>query len=121
MTKYLSPAAFETLITEVLENLFDQLMDQCDDLCKDLSLDTGVLTVSISDRQVFVVSKHKPTQQLWLSSPVSGAWHFRPLPIEESALQWTSTKDSSVFFPQLLEQELSAIFNQIIELDVHVS
>jgi frataxin len=35
----------------------------------------SVLTVEIDDES-YVINKHEPTRQIWLSSPVSGAWHF---------------------------------------------
>ncbi|MGE3713234.1 MAG: iron donor protein CyaY [Alphaproteobacteria bacterium] len=42
----------------------------------DADLAEGVLTIQTDNAQVFVVSKHAPSMQLWLSSPLSGGLHF---------------------------------------------
>jgi frataxin len=36
------------------------------------------MTVALADGRQFVLNKHAPNRQLWLSSPVSGAHHFVP-------------------------------------------
>ena len=45
----------------------------------------GVLTIELSSKKTFIISKHSPTQQLWLSSPVSGGLHF---PYDETKAAW---------------------------------
>ena len=44
----------------------------------------GVMTIALENGKQFLISKHAPTRQLWLSSPVSGGWHFsyNPPPLE---------------------------------------
>lgn len=42
----------------------------------DLTQGDGVLTVTTDAGVVFVVSKHAPTQQIWLASPIAGGLHF---------------------------------------------
>lgn len=46
---------------------------------------SGVVTLLLPDGKQFVVSKHAPSQQVWLSSPFSGAHHFT---YDESGRQW---------------------------------
>ena len=41
----------------------------------ELEYQNGMMTIALDDKQ-FIVSKHAPTRQLWLSSPVSGGLHF---------------------------------------------
>lgn len=36
----------------------------------------GVLTVQLNGGKSYVISKHGPSCQIWLSSPVSGGLHF---------------------------------------------
>jgi frataxin len=42
----------------------------------DVEYQNGALTVICPSKKTFVISKHAPTQQLWLSSPISGGLHF---------------------------------------------
>lgn len=42
----------------------------------DVEYQDGVITIGLPAGKQLVVSKHVPTKQLWLSSPVSGGLHF---------------------------------------------
>ena len=42
----------------------------------DADLQDGVLTIEFDDGRIFIVNRHVPLRQIWLSSPVSGAGHF---------------------------------------------
>ncbi|HZQ00209.1 MAG TPA: iron donor protein CyaY [Reyranella sp.] len=64
----MSEQAFETLADSLLEALEAGLGD-------DAELQGGVLTVE-ADGGTWVVNKHAPTRQVWLSSPKSGARHY---------------------------------------------
>lgn len=69
----MSEQAFETLSDSLLEALEAALEDQAE-------LQGGVLTIEADtgdgDEGTWVVNKHAPTRQVWLSSPKSGARHF---------------------------------------------
>lgn len=61
---------FENLADSLLMSLEEALGDQAD-----AELQGGVLTVQ-GEEGVWVVNKHAPTKQVWLSSPKSGASHY---------------------------------------------
>lgn len=42
----------------------------------DAELVGGILTLELEEGGVYLINKHLPNRQIWLSSPVSGAWHF---------------------------------------------
>ena len=63
----MSEQAFETLADSLLESLEEEI--------DDAELQGGVLTVD-GDDGTWVVNKHAPTRQVWLSSPKSGARHY---------------------------------------------
>jgi len=42
----------------------------------DVEFQDGVMTIELEDGRQLIVSKHTPSRQLWLSSPVSGGLHF---------------------------------------------
>ena len=65
---------FETLAEDVLQRACRAIEDASEDI--DVDLQGGILTVELEDGRVFMLNKHAPMSQLWLSSPISGAMHF---------------------------------------------
>ena len=55
-----------------LEQAYDN--EDLDEL--DLDEGSGILSIITADDVTFIVSKHQPSQQLWLASPISGGLHF---------------------------------------------
>jgi frataxin len=66
----MSDSAFETLADSLLATLEEALGDHVD-----AELQGGILTVEGEDG-TWIVNKHAPTRQVWLSSPRSGARHY---------------------------------------------
>uniref|UniRef100_A0A0G4HTH9 Uncharacterized protein n=1 Tax=Chromera velia CCMP2878 TaxID=1169474 RepID=A0A0G4HTH9_9ALVE len=56
--------------------LHDSLEEAEVEELEDLELREGVLTIDLGRLGIFVINKHFLTQQLWYSSPVSGAQYF---------------------------------------------
>lgn len=65
----------------------------------------GILTVTLENGQQYVINKHAPTRQIWLSSPKSGAWHF----LFKSLNSWVSTNKNQDLL-ELVSKELNAVF-----------
>jgi len=76
----MSEQAFETLADSLLESLEEEIADA--------ELQGGVLTVEVDDG-TWVVNKHAPTRQIWLSSPKSGARHYA---FDEGSGLWRDTR-----------------------------
>jgi frataxin len=72
--------AFETMADSLLESLEEEI--------DDAELQGGVLTVE-GEEGTWVVNKHAPTRQIWLSSPKSGARHYA---FDEGAGLWRDTR-----------------------------
>jgi frataxin len=68
--------AFEQVAEEYLEALADMVEDQDEGGALEAELQGGILTIALESGQQFMVNKHTPSQQIWLSSPISGGWHF---------------------------------------------
>ena len=66
----MSQSAFESLADSLLAALEEGLGDHVD-----AELQGGILTVD-GDDGTWIVNKHAPTKQIWLSSPKSGARHY---------------------------------------------
>jgi frataxin len=79
----MSDSAFETLADSLLAALEEALGDHAD-----AELQGGVLNVE-ADAGIWVVNKHAPTQQIWLSSPLSGARHYA---FDGLSGQWKDTR-----------------------------
>ena len=66
----MSDSAFEVRVDELLATLEEEIGRH-----EDADLQGGVLTVE-AKRGTWLLNKHAPTKQIWLSSPVSGARHY---------------------------------------------
>lgn len=75
----LDESHFHAYANATLMHINDQLEQAYDngDL-EELDYDegAGILTIITADDVTFVVSKHSPSGQLWLASPISGGLHF---------------------------------------------
>jgi frataxin len=68
----MSDADFEARAARALR----ALVDASDAAGLDVEQVEGVVTIETDDGGQYVVNRHGPNRQIWLSSPVSGAWHF---------------------------------------------
>ncbi len=95
-------AAFESLAAETLERFAARIEDATMEL--EVDLVEGVLNIETEDGATYLVNKHSPLRQLWLSSPVSGAGHFD---YNAASKTWDSTRGGEPL-EKILERELSA-------------
>ena len=94
-------STFQTLADKLLATLNTALEEALDDA--DVDLRGGILTVELDDGRQYVINKHAPTRQVWLSSPVSGAGHFEH---DAATGTWRSTRGGAVL-TDLLASELT--------------
>ena len=83
----LDEQAFEAVAEAALGRIESVLEDEADDL--EVDRQGGVLTIETADGATFVLNKHAPLRQLWLSSPVSGASHYD---YDADRKRWISTR-----------------------------
>jgi frataxin len=74
-----------------LQDLADYLEDNYNDLETDYV--NGILQIILSDNQQYIINKHEPTKQIWLSSPLSGASRFS---FDEKINDWLNQKSLSL-------------------------
>jgi frataxin len=91
----MSESAFESLADSLLESLEEGL-----DGTADAELQGGVLTVE-GDGGTWLVNKHAPTRQIWLSSPKSGARHFT---FEAATGLWRDTRGAGDLLSALSDE-----------------
>lgn len=85
----------------LMENIDTALGDQLD-----VEMENGILTIEHEKTGQYIINQHGPSQQIWVSSPISGAWHFA-----QAGDQWQSTRSADTLF-DLLSHELQTITNQ---------
>ena len=80
----MSDSSFESLADSLLAALEEGIGEHAD-----AELQGGILTVEGDSGGTWVVNKHAPTKQIWLSSPQSGARHYA---FDGGAGQWRDTR-----------------------------
>jgi len=103
--------AFEDLAEKTLETLFDAIDEAIGDDA-DVDFDNGILSVELEDGRQYVINKHAPNMQIWLSSPISGAAHYK---YDEETSAWVSTRGSDVLL-DVLSAEISQIAGASVRL-----
>lgn len=98
---------FMNQVRHTLQHLAETLEKQLDEN-NDIDIREGFLQITFASGHVWLLNRHTPTQEIWLSSPVSGGLHFR---FQEDVKQWVSTRPSQDELCDFLERELSAFSN----------
>ena len=93
----LEETRFHQIADYTIENLSDTIDDALGDSI-DVDLQSGILTIELDSGEQFIVNKHGPNRQVWLSSPVSGASHYD---FDDDNETWTSTRGSTTLNDQL--------------------
>lgn len=76
----------------------------------DVDLMDGILTIEIEDKGEYVINKHEPSVQIWMSSPVTGAQKFA---YREDEDEWRNKQGDS--FHDVLSDELSELTGLDVE------
>ncbi|MBI3446843.1 MAG: iron donor protein CyaY [Magnetospirillum sp.] len=95
----LDESRFASLADPLLERIGDAVEDAREDAEADLH--AGILTLTLPGIGQYVINKHSPNREIWLSSPKSGAHHFGWK--DES---WISTRDATVELLSLIKAEI---------------
>jgi iron-sulfur cluster assembly protein CyaY len=101
---------FEEKADSFLSQLIDIIDTELDDVME-AELQDGILTINLDNGRQYILNKHCQLQQLWLSSPVSGASHYT------YNNQWQSTRDDKIL-TTLLEQEFSQLSGKQLKIEI---
>jgi frataxin len=107
----LDEGRFQTLADGTLDRLMTAVEEALGDAAE-VELEGGILTIAPAPGGKYVLNKHAPMRQLWLSSPVSGAWHFA---FDEAAGAWKSTRGAETL-TEVLERDLAAATGRPVAL-----
>ena len=86
---------FESLADSLLAALEEGIGDHAD-----AELQGGILTVDGEDG-TWVINKHAPTRQIWVSSPTSGARHYA---FDAGSGQWRDTRGGGELLATLSDE-----------------
>ena len=104
-------ASFENLAEETLENLFEGI-DEAIGEDADVDFDNGILNIELADGRQYVINKHAPNMQIWMSSPFSGATHYA---YDEATESWESTRGGDALL-DVLNAEIGKIAGDVVNL-----
>ena len=101
----MNESAFETFVTEYLEDLSGRVEEKYLDDVEDLDFHDGILTIELDDGRVFLINRHLPNQEVWLSSPISSGSHYK---FDEKLGKWLCIRTQNEL-ESLLFQELESV------------
>ena len=96
---------FQNLAKKTLDEIFNIAEKKSPDFDVDFEGENLIIEINNS---TFVLSIHNPTQQIWMSSPISGAHHFE-CKEEGREFKWISTRDNSINLLDKIDLELSSL------------
>jgi len=103
--------AFEIHAEIVLHDLFEQIDDALGDVM-DVDLEGGILTIELAGGGLYVINKQAPNMEIWVSSPLSGALHFK---FDEQQKSWIDTRAGGGLY-DLLSREMAQASGQLFSL-----
>jgi len=71
----LEPDRFHSLADATLDGLMDAIESAVGDVV-DVDLEAGILGLELDGGGQYVINKHAPSAQIWMSSPLGGASHY---------------------------------------------
>ena len=104
-------SSFETRADKALHDFMEAIEDVLGDYLE-VDLESGILTIELETGAQYVINKHAPMRQIWLSSPFSGAAHFD---YDETGQAWISTRGGEKL-TDILGSELSNATGQPFSL-----
>ncbi len=72
----ISDTAFAALADTMLNRLALSIEAYDEDAQLEIEFLNGMITVEFPSGRQFVINRHGPSRQIWLSSPLSGGLHF---------------------------------------------
>ena len=104
--------AFETLADKTMHGIFDIIDNKLSDYLE-VDFEEGIITIELDSGGQYVINKHAPNRQIWMSSPVSGASHFS---YDAGSGGWVATRHGGTL-SGMLAQELSQATGVAVSFD----
>lgn len=92
---------FNRIANKFIENFAEFIESQYINL--EVEIVENILYIA-NNKSQYVINKHVPTRQIWVSSPKTGAHHFYFM---DQKQDWINTKDENITLNQLIKEELN--------------
>ena len=76
MRREMNKIEFHKLADSEINDLLTRIEEQDTNGILDADILDEILTITLPDNKQYVINKQSYVQQIWLSSPFSGAYHF---------------------------------------------
>ncbi len=103
---------FDGLAEATLNHLLDVIDDELGDVLE-VDMENGMLTIEAETGGLYIINKHGPNRQIWMSSPLSGASHYD---FDEASQSWVDSRGEERLMTRLAG-ELSRMTGSSISLD----
>lgn len=103
---------FEIRADALLESFMETIDDALGDAL-DIDLESGILTIELDGGALYVINKHAPSRQIWMSSPSSGATHFD---FDEATGDWVNSRGPEKL-TDMLAVELAKATGKTVSLE----
>ena len=100
---------FTEIAEKTLELIHEGLEEADSEYTLDMDVSDGILSVELPSGDSYVINVHHASEQIWVSSPVSGGCHFSYC---EEDSEWSDSDGMELF--AFLTQE----FYELAELEV---
>lgn len=107
----LDESTFTRIADETLEKFMDAVEGVLGDQA-DVDLEGGILSIELDAGGQYVINKHAPNRQIWMSSPKSGATHFD---YDADSKEWHCTR-SGGRLDEILVDELKSLTGVTVSL-----
>lgn len=103
---------FRRRVSHTFQALEESLEHQLDPQA-DVDVQEESLQITLVSGKVWLLNRHLPSQEIWLSSPSKGGLHFGWYAQNQ---QWISTRSSKDELYDFLEKDLSSAVGFVIQL-----
>jgi CyaY protein len=86
----MTDAEFDRAADDTLHAL-ERALSELDPDEVDAELSSGVLTLTLADRQKVIINSHRAARQIWMAA-FRQAWHFSPV-VESGKTAWKTERD----------------------------
>ncbi|MSO84954.1 MAG: iron donor protein CyaY [Rhodospirillales bacterium] len=108
----MTEAEFERLSVATLARFAEMLERKLGDAAE-VDFQDGILTVVLEQGGTYVINRHTPNRQIWLSSPRSGAAHYG---FDAGCKAWIDTRSGRAL-SLVLGEELGPIASEPLVFD----
>lgn len=103
--------SFQGLADQTLQHIAESLENADSNGEIEIDFLQGILHIELPAGEQYIINKHSPTRQIWLSSPVSGAHHFS---WDDASQSWISSGKAQLHV--VLQEELAGKLSIPIQL-----